>query len=224
MPLSGMEGNCAWMLAFAPCAAPVYTAGEAPARCPALAERAHCCWVVLREFRGGVEGGRPSAPLLLGCRSRAALNQPHINFTHELIPQGPVWLVSFEHWGHRDSEDFLFVFQGPLGSPGLPGLPGPPGLPGMKGDRVRSPALFMVLWGPPPFKFGILTPSLLRNQGCFTQWRLSLPIIMKKYGERRAKLLRVEFKTKQNKTNFPEGRTIKAEEGEKVSVAVTAFI
>lgn len=70
----------------------------------------------------------------------AALNQPHINFRHKLIPQGPVWLVNIKHYRHSDLE-ILFVFQGPLGSPGLPGLPGPPGLPGMKGDRVRYPVL-----------------------------------------------------------------------------------
>lgn len=70
----------------------------------------------------------------------AALKQPHINFRHVLIRQLLAWLVNIEYCGHRDFGDFLFVFQGPRGSPGLPGLPGPPGLPGMKGDRVRNPA------------------------------------------------------------------------------------
>lgn len=85
-----------------------------------------------------VGGHRPLFWVTRGSQTEeAALSQLHIDFQHELIPQGPVWLVNIEHCGHSDLGSFLFVFQGPLGSPGLPGLPGPPGLPGMKGDRVR---------------------------------------------------------------------------------------
>jgi hypothetical protein len=67
LPLSGMEGNCRWMVAFASCVASVYTAGEATAGCvlPGISWKSPLllsCAEGIQRWGGRWEATHPSSP------------------------------------------------------------------------------------------------------------------------------------------------------------------